>query len=574
MPLTPLPDAVHLARTLCAPLPPISLPPLLALRLFLAEDVLALRDLPGCDNSAMDGYAVRAEDTKRANRDAPATLKIVETIYAGRAPTKRLGPGECARIFTGACLPEGADAVVRQEATRTASAQSGTVEIVVEASPGEHLRRRGEELSKGARVLLRGARVDPASVGIAASLGLETLRVHPPPKVCVMALGDELLPPGADALPHQIHDSNGVMLAAMASELNVHGPSIRRVPDVREVLTRELEEAAATHDVLITAGGASVGDKDLVKDVLRELGAELRVDGVQIKPGKPMSLALLDGKPVVILPGNPGAAMVGFDMLARPVLLALQGVHEERRRVRAKLLAAQKKGPPMTGVMSARVELRSGALTARIRPQGAGQLLQNVNMEGWALLPPGRGELEAGASVDVELHAGASFIPSDAAPAVAITGWSGAGKTTLLERLLSVLRQRDLRVAVLKHSSHAHADVPKTGSDTERYLTAGAAHAELLSATQTQETSPLDRVRALRTSGNYDLILVEGWKDGPLPKVEVWRETVDETPLFRTHANVRALLTDGPPPPDAPKTLPLDAPDSIDALCALLLSLR
>lgn len=574
MPLTSLPQAIHLAQTLCAPLPPVSLPPLLAARLFLAEDVVAPRDLPGCDNSAMDGYAVRAGDTRGANRDRPARLRVVETIYAGHAPTRHLERGECARIFTGACLPSGADAVVRQEATRIPQGAKGEVEIVVQAERGDHIRRRGEELAKGGLVLLRGTRVDAAAVGVAASLGLTSLRVHPPPKVCVMTLGDELLPPGTDALPHQIHDSNGVMLAAMAAELNVQGPSLRRVPDVREVLTRELSEALSTHDVVITAGGASVGDKDLVKDVLRSLGAELRVAGVAIKPGKPMGLARVQGKPVVILPGNPGAAMVGFDQLARPVLLALQGVLEERRRVRARLLTVQKKGPPMTGVLSACVERRGGRTVARIRPQGAGQLLQNVGMEGWALLPPGRGELQPGERVDVALLRDPQFVPVDAVPAMGIAGWSGAGKTTLLEKLLALLKARGLRVAVIKHSSHPHPEETKHGSDTERFLAAGAASAELLSAIQTQRTSPMERVRALRTSGRFDLVLVEGWKDGQLPKVEVWRPGLEETPLFRIHPNVRTLVTDADMSayPDAPRTLRTDSFEDLSALCDLLVT--
>ncbi len=552
-----LEQAKHHARTLCSPLPVVHLSPQEAHGLFLAQDVDAPRDLPGCDNSAMDGYAVRAAETGGANRDRPCGLKVVETLYAGRAPTRTLGPGEAARIFTGAPVPEGADAVVRQEATRAQG--TSTVEVVVEVSPGENIRRRGEETRQGQRVLQEGLRVDAAVAGVAASLGIATLAVRPRPKVAVLTVGDELLPPGAPALPHQIHDANGVMLSALCREAGAEVVTVTRAADTKEALAAALSPllASAEVDMIVTAGGASVGDKDLVKRVLRELGGELRVDGVALKPGKPVGLSLVQGTPVVVLPGNPGAAMVGFDQLGRTLLLALQGVREVRRRVRAVIDAPRHKQPPMTYLMSARVdEDARGVRHARIRPQGAGQVLQNVGMEGWALFPPGRADFSSGEHIEVELLSGALHRPL-VSRAVALVGWSGSGKTTRLLEVLPQLCRRGLRVAVVKHSSHHHtaagaeAEAEEKDHDTARLREAGAAFCVLSTPAQAQSTEAL--VEDLRRDARFDLVLVEGWKDGPLPKVEVWREGL-EPPLFTSRPEVFALVTDAEVP-GAPRQL-------------------
>jgi molybdopterin molybdotransferase len=561
MPLMPLEQARALARTLCRAPAPVSLSPGDAHGRFLAEPVDAPRDLPGCDNSAMDGYAVCAAWTRGANRDRPARFRVVETIFAGHAPTRALVPGEAARIFTGAALPGGADAVVRQEAARPSGEE---VELVVEAGVGDHVRRRAEEARRGQRVLERGTRVDAAVVGLAAALGVRTVKVYPRPKVAVLAVGDELLPPAASALPHQIHDSNGVMVAALAVEAGAEVVSVAREGDDPRALRARLEALLAEADVVITAGGASVGDRDLVKGVLRGLGADFAVDGVALKPGKPVGLGRIRERAVVVLPGNPGAARVAFDQLARPLLLSRQGVVEVRRRVRGALDAPRRKQPPLTYLLAARVP-EAGDGRVVVRPQGAGQLLANVDMDGWAILPPGRAEFAAGDPVEVELLHGARFEPR-VAPAVSVVGWSGAGKTGLLERVLPALVRRGLRVAVVKHSTHPHPDESEGAErDTQRLLRAGAAFCALSSPAQARATGPL--VETLRHSGTWDLVLVEGWKDGPLPKVEVWREGL-EPPLFATRPEVLAVVTTAALP-GAPRLLD---PGDTDELASLLVS--
>ncbi len=369
---------------------------------FLATNVSASRSLPGCDNSAMDGWAVRAEETRGATRDRPARLRIVDTVYAGALPSRSLQPGEAARIFTGAPIPPGADAVVRQEAAR--ADEEGYVSLFITVPPGNDIRSAGEEVLAGTPLFSAGQRVDANVLGVLASMGAATALVRPAPRVAVLATGDELVSPGAPALPHQVYESNLILIAALAREAGAEVVATERARDDDSELRAAISTLTHRLDVLITTGGASVGDRDRVKRVLQELGAHFLVDGVALKPGKPVAVARLGALAVVVLPGNPGAATVAFDQLGRPLLLKLQGVREERRRVRARLSQARHKQAGLTYLITATVEHRDGGGTwARLRPQGAGQILQNVGAEGFAVLPPGRDDFSEGDEVDLEL---------------------------------------------------------------------------------------------------------------------------------------------------------------------------
>ncbi|XXF78057.1 molybdopterin molybdotransferase MoeA [Myxococcaceae bacterium GXIMD 01537] len=402
MALTPLTAAKQAALDAVHPSAPVRVPLALAHGRFLAASVAASRSLPGCDNSAMDGWAVRAEETRGATRDAPARLRVVDTVYAGHQPSRPVRPGEAARLFTGAPLPEGADAVVRQEAAR--AREDGTVDIYVTVPPGNDLRRAGEEVQAGAPLFTPGQRVDAHVLGVLAALGESTALVRPAPRVAVLATGDELVSPGQPALPHQVYESNLVLVSALAQEAGAEVAARERVRDDDTELREALERLAGQVDVLLTTGGASVGDKDRVKRVLADLGARFLVDGVALKPGKPVAVARLGHTAVVVLPGNPGAATVAFDQLARPLLLKLQGVRESRRRLRARLSGTRQKQAGLTYLLSATVEHRADAPPlARVRPQGAGQMLQNVGAEGYVVLPPGRADFAEGDEVEVEL---------------------------------------------------------------------------------------------------------------------------------------------------------------------------
>lgn len=533
MGLTPLSTAVQAVLDSVVPAPPESCPIDAANGRHLAIAVVAPRDVPGCDNSAMDGYAVRAEETRGATRDRPACFRVSQTISAGHPPLAPLEAGEAARIFTGAPVPVGADVVIRQEATRIVGDR---VEVGVEATVGQNIRRRGEEINRGARVLEPGQKLDAASLGVLASLGIAEVPVYRRPRVALVTVGDELLPPGTNAAPHQIFDSNGPMLRSLIEATGAVVVHRSRASDEPAALQQALQQALSCSEVLVTAGGASVGDRDRVKETLRAQGATFLVDGVALKPGKPAGIATVGdgGRFAAVLPGNPGAATVAFDRLVRPLLLALQGAYEVRRRTRVLLDADRQKQPGLTYVLSATLPRSPDPTRVHVRPQGAGQLLQNVGMDGWVILPPGRARHVQGEEVWFEHLHGSRFlsfeeretVTEDAKTspvAISFVGHSGAGKTTLLEGLVRHLSQRGLQVAVLKHSSDPHP-LHKDGSDTERFERAGAQGIAFVTPTGAQFVLPLSGAESLthlQALSGASLLLVEGWKHGPLPKIEV-----------------------------------------------------
>jgi len=374
---------------------------------FLAEPLRAPRSLPNFDNSAMDGYALVSSDTLGSNRDRPARLRLVDTIYAGALPHRPIRQGEVCRIFTGAPVPAGADCIVRQEAARQEGEQ---VLVFVEVAPGANIRRKGEEVAEGDPILPVGQMLNAYAIGLFASLGVQSVPAWPAPTVAILTLGDELVPAGKSAQAHQVFDCNGPLLSALCRDIGASVTAVEQARDEEGPIIDALQRLAAQADVLVTSGGASAGDKDLVKRTLRALGADIPVDGVAMKPGKPAGVAILHGHPVVILPGNPGAASVAFDQLARPMLFKRQGVVESRRSVLAKLAARQHKQAGLTYLLSARLQRSErSSPTAIVRPQGAGQLLQNVDADGWITLPRGRADFPEGEEVWMELFGGATF---------------------------------------------------------------------------------------------------------------------------------------------------------------------
>jgi molybdopterin molybdotransferase len=298
-----------------------------ALGLVLARDVVAPLSLPGFDNSAMDGYAVLADDVAGATADRPVSLPVAEDIPAGRTDELTLKPGTAHRIMTGAPVPAGATAVVPVEATNGAT---DTVEIRASATSGQHIRRAGEDVTSGATVLSAGHVVTPATLGLAAALGLGALSVHPRQRVLVMSTGSELVAPGTPLQPGQIYESNAVMLAAAVRDAGADVVATPMTGDDVEIFRDALDRYAGDADLIITTGGVSAGAYEVVKDAL--VGA---VDFVKVamQPGMPQGCGTVAGTPIITLPGNPVSALVSFEVFVRAPLRRAMGLpHPDRPR--------------------------------------------------------------------------------------------------------------------------------------------------------------------------------------------------------------------------------------------------
>ena len=303
----------------------------------LSHDLVSGLQVPPQDNSSMDGYAVRVEDVTHVG----ASLKVTQRIPAGQHG-HALNSGEAARIFTGAPIPPGANAVVMQEDTQVAStenAQADVPVIVVNSAPalGQWIRRSGEDVTLGSVVMQKGTRLDPAGLGLAASIGLAQLEVTRKPRVALFSTGDELVMPGAVApenmRPGAIYNSNRFFLRALLVRLGCEVTDLGIVPDKFESTLAVLRDAASHHDLVLTSGGVSVGEEDHVKPAVEVLGG-LNLWQISMKPGKPFAFGFLKSQAsdhsahFMGLPGNPVSSFVTFQLLVRPFLLALQGVRK------------------------------------------------------------------------------------------------------------------------------------------------------------------------------------------------------------------------------------------------------
>ena len=287
----------------------------------LSGECLATVDLPPFDNSTMDGFAVLAADTAAT----PVTLNFVGRTAAGDLATATLGPGECVRVFTGAPLPAGADAVVMQEDTATDSAVPGRVLVRDGVKPWENVRFRGEDVRRGAPLVTAGTRLGPQHLALLGAAGHAEVTVHRAPRVAIVANGSELRTPGETLAPGQIYESNTAMLAALVRRAGGVPVFTRCVPDDPAQLGAALTEAFTEADLVVTVGGASVGDHDLVKPVFAALGGELDFWKLSLKPGKPFCFGRLGEKFLFGLPGNPVSAFVTAVLLLQPALRRLQG---------------------------------------------------------------------------------------------------------------------------------------------------------------------------------------------------------------------------------------------------------
>lgn len=375
----------------------------------LAEAVDSDRTLPPADCSAMDGYAVHGVDLTGASADRPVVLPVAFSVAAGDRPGRSLGAGESARIFTGAPVPAGADAVVRQEDTEPDGA--GGVRFRVEPAPREHVRDAGEDLRAGDRVLEAGTTLRAAHLGLLASLGRSVVAVHQQPRVAILSGGDELVEPDRDPAGGRIVSSNSYTLAALCRAIGaepVYLGIARDDPDDIEMHLR----AGLRADCIVSSAGVSVGDHDHVRPVLEKLGCRLDFWGVKMKPGYPLAFGGFgddpaDRRPLVFgLPGNPVSAAVTFEQFVRPALRKMMGYRSWfLPTVRARLAEALRKQAGrlhFVRVTLARAE--DGVLVASSTGnQSSGVLTSLVAAQGLLVFPAEETHLEAGASVVVQV---------------------------------------------------------------------------------------------------------------------------------------------------------------------------
>ena len=400
--VTPLEDAQAFVIGSCPPAAPVDVDFDQALGLVLAADVVAGEQVPPFANSAVDGYAVRAADVAAA----PVELPVVAEVAAGAATDRVLGPGEAIRIMTGAPIPDGADAVVMVEETERVG--DGRVRIGRGVASGVAIRPAGDDVQPGDLLFTAGTVVTPAVVGVLASVNARIVAAYPRARVAVLSTGDELVEDGGPLRPGQIRESNRRMLAGLVREAGCEAVDFGIVADDETALESTLRRAADDCDAIVTSGGVSMGDYDVVKAVLGRI-AEMTWMQIAIKPAKPFAFGLLHGTPIFGLPGNPVSSLVSFEMLARPALRRTMG---HRRLARPSHVAISDEGinrRPDGKVHLVRVAAtfeNDGRCHVRsVGAQGSHQLAATALSNAIAVVPDGEG-LPAGAEVAVVMTVG------------------------------------------------------------------------------------------------------------------------------------------------------------------------
>ncbi len=399
-PMLSVEEALEKVLSLFKPLEPEEVDLLDSLGRVLAEDVFADMDIPPLDNSAMDGYAVRAEDTKGASPQNPRPLRIIHEVPAGYISEKAVEPGTAIRIMTGAPIPPGADAVVRFEDTRR---EGDIIYILKEVKPGAEIRRAGEDVKKGELKLRKGTVIRPAEVGMLAALGKKRVKVIRRPRVAILATGDELVDPEEIPGPGKIRNTNTYSNAAQVLKYGGIPIILGIARDKREELAAKLREGLEKGaDLILTSGGVSVGDFDLVKEVLATEG-QITFWQVRMKPGKPLAFGVLGGVPLLGLPGNPVSVMVAFELFARPAILKMLGrTCLQKPTVEAILLDEIPAKDERRHFLRVTVEKRGDEWYARLTgEQGSGILTSMVKANGLAIIPEEWKKAEVGSRVKV-----------------------------------------------------------------------------------------------------------------------------------------------------------------------------
>lgn len=400
--MTPLEDAQAFVLESCLSLGTVELDRHEALGLVLADTVVASEVVPPFDNTAVDGYAVRSGDVATV----PVELRVVAELAAGAAPSVAVGPGEAIRIMTGAPMPEGADAVVMVEDSERIG--DSHVRLTRSVRSGAAVRRAGDDVRIGDELFVAGTTITPAVAAVLASVNANRVQVHRSARVAVLSTGDELVDDGAPLAVGEIRESNKTMLAALLADTGCDVVDLGVVRDDEAELERVLRTAAADCDAIVSSGGVSMGDYDVVKAVLGRM-ADMTWMQIAIKPAKPFAFGRLDGRPIFGLPGNPVSSLVSFELLARPALRRMMG---HRRLTRTSLVAVADETfdrHPDGKVHFVRVNgefADDGRYHVRpVSAQGSHQLAATALADAMAVVPDGPG-LPAGADVAVLLLRG------------------------------------------------------------------------------------------------------------------------------------------------------------------------
>jgi molybdopterin molybdotransferase len=363
-----------------------------------AEEVRAERQQPPWDNSAMDGYAVRAADLAGASEARPVSLRVLEDLVAGVVPTKAVGPGEASRIMTGAPVPPGADAVIKVELTR--SPARSIVEVLAAVPEGNDIRRAGEDQEVGDLLIAPGKLLRPAEIGVLAAAPRALIRVYRRPTVAVIATGDELAEPDTAPRAGQIVNTNAYAMAAMVKEAGGEPRVLPIARDSMEALGEVFREAEGA-DLILSSGGVSVGEHDFVKEVLEQLGVQMGFWKVKMTPGKPLAFGKWGRTPVIGLPGNPVSSLVTFELFVRPALLKMAGRERIFRRMwRATIEETVAKRPGMPHFLRVTLREEGGRwYAASTGAQGSGILRSMSKADALAVGEEPLTRVEAGSEV-------------------------------------------------------------------------------------------------------------------------------------------------------------------------------
>lgn len=380
----------------------VDVPILDALGLIAAENVTSAEKVPPFDNSAMDGYAVRAAETRGASEQHPVELKVIMNLPAGRYTEHSIGKGEAIRIMTGAPVPPGADSVVQVELTKGIS--ENCVHILKEHEKGKNIRQAGEDIDVGQTVLRMGDEITPAKIGVLASVGKASVKVNRRPVVAILATGDELLDIDEPIEPGKIRSSNSYTLISQTRACGAEPLYLGIARDTLEDMQAHLDKGLSA-DMVVSSGGVSVGDFDYVKDALQKLGVDFKFTKIAVKPGKPTVFGLHGKKPIFGLPGNPVSSMVIFEEFVRPALLKMMGKKKLFRPVVDAILDEDiRKKPDRMHLIRAIARRKGGNYhVSTTGPQGSGILVSMDLANAIILFPRGMKQMKKGERAKVQL---------------------------------------------------------------------------------------------------------------------------------------------------------------------------